>query len=93
MSSGKRPACWDATLAAGMPFASKNASWRHGMQLGNEFQGKKCARCRREIFSDPVYADGEWYHRVCEKQGKQELQRANEIAARFGFPPGQQATS
>ena len=56
------------------------------MQLGNDFQGKKCARCRREIYNDPAFEDALWYHRVCLEQGKKELQRANEIAARFGFP-------
>lgn len=57
------------------------------MQLGNSFQDKKCARCRNSIESDPAFEDALWYHRVCLEQGKRELQRANEIAARFGFPP------
>jgi hypothetical protein len=57
------------------------------MQFGHDFQGKKCARCRREIHSDPAFEDDLWYHRMCLEQGKKELQRANEIAARFGFPP------
>lgn len=57
------------------------------MQLGNDFQGKQCARCRREMHSDPAFEDALWYHRVCLEQGKQGLQRANAMAARFGFPP------
>lgn len=57
------------------------------MQLGNDFHGKKCARCRRDICTDPALEDALWYHRVCLEQGKKELHRANEIAARFGFSP------
>ena len=57
------------------------------MQLGNEFQGEKCARCRRVIHSDPAFEDGLWYHRTCLEEGKRDLQRAQELAARFGFSP------
>jgi hypothetical protein len=35
------------------------------VQLGNEFQGKKCACCHRTIHSDPTYQNNEWYHRIC----------------------------
>ena len=35
------------------------------MQLGNDFQGKKCARCRGEIHNDPAFEDALWYHRAC----------------------------
>jgi hypothetical protein len=55
------------------------------MQLGNTFQGQKCARCRQAIQSDPVFADDLWYHRSCLEEGKKALQRAQELAVRFGF--------
>ena len=54
------------------------------MQLGNTFQGKKCARCRQVIQSDPAFADDLWYHRTCLEEGTRALQRAQELAARFG---------
>jgi len=57
------------------------------MQLGNDFQGKQCARCGRTIHSDPAYEDDLWWHAVCLAEGKKELQRAKEIAARFRCPP------
>ena len=55
------------------------------VQLGNTFQGKKCARCRQVIQSDPVFADDLWYHRTCLEEGQRALQRAQELATRFGF--------
>jgi hypothetical protein len=55
------------------------------MQLGNTFEGKKCARCRQTIQNDPAFADDLWYHRTCLEEGKRALQRAQELAARFGF--------
>jgi hypothetical protein len=57
------------------------------MQLGPEFQGKKCARCRRAIESDAAFEDDLWYHRTCLEEGKRDLQRAHELATRFGFSP------
>ena len=54
------------------------------MQLGNTFQGKKCARCRQVIQGDPAFADDLWYHRTCLEEGIRALQRAQELAARFG---------
>jgi hypothetical protein len=57
------------------------------MQLGNAFQGKKCARCRQALQSDAVCEDDLWYHRTCLEEGKRALQRAEELAARFGFVP------
>jgi len=57
------------------------------MQLGNAFQGQKCARCRHALQSDPVFEDDLWYHRTCLEEGKRALQRAEELAARFGFVP------
>ena len=53
------------------------------MQLGNTFQGKKCARCRQVIQSDPALADDLWYHRRCLDEGIRALQRAQELAIRF----------
>ena len=53
------------------------------VQLGNTFQGKKCARCRQAIQSDPAFADDLWYHRTCLEEGKKVLQRAQELAAHF----------
>ena len=55
------------------------------MQLGNTFQGHKCARCRQAIQSDPAFADGLWYHRTCLEEGQRALQYAQELAIRFGF--------
>ena len=54
------------------------------MQLGNTFQGQKCARCRQAIQSDPAFADDLWYHRTCLEEGQRALQRAQELATRFG---------
>jgi hypothetical protein len=54
------------------------------IQLGNTFQGKKCARCHQTIQSDPAFADDLWYHRACLEEGKKALQRAQELVARFG---------
>ena len=57
------------------------------MELGNAFHEKKCARCRKVIHSDPAFEDDLWYHRTCLEEGKRDLQRAHELAARFGFLP------
>jgi hypothetical protein len=62
-------------------------------QLGNAFQGNKCARCRQPIQSDPAFDDDLWYHRACLEEGKRALQRAHELAARFGLGPGDSRTS
>jgi hypothetical protein len=53
------------------------------MQLGNTFQGHKCARCRQAIQSDPAFADDLWYHRTCLEEGHRALQRAQALALRF----------
>ena len=53
------------------------------MQLGNAFQGTKCARCRHVIERDPAFADNLWYHRTCLEEGTRALRRAEELAARF----------
>ncbi len=63
------------------------------MQLGNAFQGKKCARCRQALQSDLAFEDDLWYHRACLEEGKRALQRAHELAARFGLGPGDSRTS
>jgi hypothetical protein len=63
------------------------------MQLGNAFQGNKCARCRQPIQSDPAFDDVLWYHRACLEEGKRALQRAEELAARFGCMPKDSHTS
>ena len=63
------------------------------MQLGNAFQGNKCARCRQPIQSDPAFDDDLWYHRACLEEGKRALQRAHELAARFGLGPGDSRSS
>jgi hypothetical protein len=63
------------------------------MQLGNAFYGQKCARCRQAIQSEPAFDDELWYHRVCLEEGKRALQRAEELAARFGFGPLDSRTS
>jgi len=55
------------------------------MQLGNDFQGKKCACCHRTIHSEPEYRDNEWYHKICYEQAVKEFQHAQEIAYRFAF--------
>jgi hypothetical protein len=54
------------------------------IQLGNAFQGQKCARCRQAIQSDPAFADNLWYHRTCLEEGTRALHRAQELAGRFG---------
>ena len=63
------------------------------MELGNVFQGKKCARCRQALQSDLAFEDDLWYHRACLEEGKRALQRAHELAARFGLGPGDSRTS
>jgi len=57
------------------------------MQLGNAFPGTKCARCRQPIESDPACDEHFWYHRACLDEGRRALQRAQELAARFGGVP------
>jgi len=57
------------------------------MQLDHAFQGKKCARCRQAIQSDPAFEDRLWFHRTCLEEGKRALQRAQKLAACFGFVP------
>ena len=63
------------------------------MQLGHAFQGQKCARCRQALQSDAVYEDDLWYHRTCLDEGKRALQRAEELATRFGCMPVHSRTS
>jgi hypothetical protein len=63
------------------------------MQLGNAFQGNKCARCRQPIQSDPAFDDHLWYHRPCLDEGIRALQRAEELAARFGCVPADSRAS
>jgi hypothetical protein len=63
------------------------------MPLDQAFQGKKCARCRQAIQSDPTFDDHLWYHRPCLDEGTRALQRAHELAARFGFGPADSRTS
>jgi len=62
-------------------------------QLGNTFQGQKCTRCRQAIQSDPAFADNLWYHRTCLEERKRALQRAQELAARFGVVSADSRTS
>ena len=57
------------------------------MQLDKTCQEKKCARCRQALQSDPVFDDHLWYHRRCLDEGMRALQRAHELAARFGCVP------
>jgi hypothetical protein len=63
------------------------------MQLDQVFQGQKCARCRQAIQSDPAFDDHLWYHRPCLEEGTRALQRAHELAARFGLVPADSRTS
>jgi hypothetical protein len=63
------------------------------MQLDQTFQGKKCARCRQPLQSDPAFEDNLWYHHACLDEGKRALQHAHELAARFGLEPGDSRTS
>jgi hypothetical protein len=63
------------------------------MQLGNDFQGKKCARCWQAIQSDPAFADNLWYHRTCLEEGTRAPQRAQELATRFGVVSADSRTS
>ena len=52
------------------------------MQLGNEFQGKKCACCHRAIHSDPAYQNHEWYHRICYEHSLQQRDVAMHVLRR-----------
>ena len=63
------------------------------MQLDQAFQGQKCARCRQVIQSDPACDDHLWYHRPCLEEGTRALQRAHELAVRFGFVAADSRTS
>ena len=63
------------------------------MQLDHAFQGKKCARCRQAIQSDPAFADQLWFHRACLEEGKRALRRAQQLAAGFGCVPADFRTS
>jgi hypothetical protein len=63
------------------------------IQLGNTFQGQKCARCRQVIQSDPAFADALWYHRTCLEEGKRALQRVQELGGRFGLQSADSHTS
>jgi hypothetical protein len=57
------------------------------MQLDHPSEEQKCARCKQVIQSDPVFDEPLWFHRLCLEEGKRALQRAQELAARFGFAP------
>jgi hypothetical protein len=57
------------------------------MPLDQEDQGKKCARCRHAIQSDPAFDAHLWFHRACLEEGQRALQRAHALAARFGGVP------
>ena len=57
------------------------------LQLGNAFQGKKCARCQQPIQSDPAFDEQLWFHRACLSEGIRALQRAQELATAFGHVP------
>ena len=49
---------------------------------------KKCGRCVKEVAPEDSEEElGVTFHKECLKQGRRELQRANDIAARFGFAP------
>ena len=63
------------------------------MQLDQAFQGQKCARCRQVIQSDPACDDHLWYHRPCLEEGTRALQRAHELAVRFGVVAADSRTS
>jgi hypothetical protein len=57
------------------------------MQLDQAFQGKKCARCRHVIQSDPAFDEHLWFHRACLEEGHRALQRAHALAVSFGVVP------
>lgn len=59
------------------------------MQFGNAFQGKKCARCRQPIQSDPAFDEQLWFHRACLNDGTRALQRAQDLAASYGCVPAE----
>ena len=63
------------------------------MELDQAFQGHKCAHCRQAIQSDPACDDHLWYHRPCLEEGTRALQRAHELAVRFGFVAADSRTS
>jgi len=48
----------------------------------------KCGRCHKEVEPHGAHFDGKlWYHFLCWEEGERELRRAEEVAARYGFPP------
>ena len=58
------------------------------MQYGNNVSNKPCSRCHKPIGTKNLhFQDGMWWHRACWDEGVVELERANEIAKRFGFAP------
>jgi hypothetical protein len=57
------------------------------MDLGKAWQGKKCARCRHAIQSDPALDEHLWFHRTCLEEGQRALQRAHALAVCFGGVP------
>jgi len=61
-------------------------------QFSKAFHEGKCARCRQAIQSDPAFDDHLWYHRPCLEEGTRALQRAHELAARFGVVPANSRT-
>jgi hypothetical protein len=63
------------------------------MQLGNTFQGQKCARCWQAIQSHPAFADARWYHRTCLEEGTRVLPCAQERAVRFSVESADSRTS
>lgn len=48
----------------------------------------RCGSCKQEILLAPAhYESGVWTHTFCNEKAKIDLQRANEVAARYGLPP------
>jgi len=45
------------------------------MDLGKAWQGKKCARCRHAIQSDPALDEHLWFHRTCLEEGQRAATR------------------
>jgi hypothetical protein len=63
------------------------------MPLGHACQGKTWTRGRQAFQCDRAFEDHLWYHRAGLAEGTRALQRAQELAARFGLRPADSCTS
>lgn len=58
------------------------------MQFGNHALNLLCVRCGEPVRHNPAFSNEHWYHRSClAEQRRRDQERADKIAARFGFAP------